>query len=474
MSKKTLNKTNLETLGTEQLAALLMEVSMGSADIKRRLRLELSHKLGPVELAQDVRKRLTALRRSTSFVGWRKRKALIKDLDIQVTMIIEKIAPEDPNIAFDLLWQFIEMAPSVYGRVDDSKGDICDLFRTALNHFKEIAPRARLDNKVLAERVWSAVQDNDYGEWDGIISLMAHNLGPSGLAQLTANVEDYGTTLVEKGGDDHEAIQFLRRLRGGDYTAQRKARFVKSCLQEIAIAAGDMKAYVAQFSKVDLKRSSIAAEVAMLLLDDEKAEEALELLLSVQHVEYDSGQDAWDTAYIASLTALGHNENAQTHRWDCFMVNLNAEHLRDHLKFLPDFDDVETENAAKQHVLEFPSVTTALEFCLNWPDLSAAAKLVETRADEINGGLYSLLTSAVEALRLKYTLASVILCRSMINDTLQHDRSSRYSDAADELADCAALDAGILDYGTFPSHETYVLTLQSHHGNKSSFWARLD
>ena len=474
MSKKTLNKINLETLGAEQLAALLMEVSIGSADIKRRLRLELSHKLGPIELAQDVRKRLTALRKSTSFVGWRKRKALIKDLDIQVSMVVEKIAPEDPNIAFDLLWQFIGIAPSVYGRVDDSKGDICDLFRAALNHFKEITPRAHLDNEVLADRVWAVIQDNDYGEWDGIISLMAHTLGPSGLAQLTTNVEAYGATLIENDGEDHEAIQFLRRLRGGgDHAAHRKARFVKSCLQEIAVAAGDTKAYVAQYSNVDLKRNSIAAEVAMLLLDDAKAEEALELLLSAQHDEYDNGQDAWDTAYIASLTALGRTENAQSHRWDCFIANLSTNHLRDHLKLLPDFDDVEAEDAAKQHVLEFPSVSIALEFCLNWPDFRAAAKLVETRADEINGDLYSLLTSATEVLRSKHPLATVILYRSMIDDTLQKDRSSLYIQAADQLADCATLDAGILDYGTFPTHGTYIRTLQSQHGRKSSFWARL-
>jgi hypothetical protein len=185
-----------------------MEVSMGSADIKRRLRLELNHKLGPIELAQDVRKRLTARRRSTSFVSWRKCKALIKDLNIQVSMVVEKIAPENQNIAFDLLWQFIEIAPSVYGRIDDSKGEIYDLFRAALDHFKEITPCARLDKEVLADLVWDVIKDNDYGEWDGIIALMAHTLGPSGLAQLTANVETYATTLIENGGDDHEAIQF--------------------------------------------------------------------------------------------------------------------------------------------------------------------------------------------------------------------------------------------------------------------------
>jgi hypothetical protein len=474
MSKKTLNKTNLETLGAEQLAALLMEVSMGSADIKRRLRLELSHKLGPNELAQDVRKRLTALRRSTSFVSWRKRKALIKDLNIQVSMVVEKIAPEDPNVAFDLLWQFIEIAPSVYSRVDDSKGDIYDVFRSALNHFKEITPHARLDKEVLADRVWDVIQDNDYGEWDGIIALMAHTLGPSGLAQLTANVEAYAITLIENDGDDHEAIQFLRQLRGdNDHAAHRKARFVKSCLQEIAAAAGDMKAYVAQYSNIDLKRNSIAAEVAMLLINNAKAEEALELLLSAQHGEHDSGQDAWDTAYITCLTALGRTENAQLHRWDCFMANLSANHLRDHLKFLPDFDDVEAENTAKQHVLEFPSISTALEFCLNWPDLRAAAKLVETRADEINGDFYSLLTSAADVLRSKHPLAAVILYRSMIDDTLKQDRSSLYIQAAEQLADCAVLDAGILDYGTFPSHGSYIRALKSQHNRKSAFWTRL-
>ena len=94
MSKKTLNHANLSALGADRLADLLLEVSTGSADIKRRLRLELSHDIGPTELGRDVRKRLVTLRRSTSFVGWRKRKALIKDLQTLVDMIIGKIGAQ--------------------------------------------------------------------------------------------------------------------------------------------------------------------------------------------------------------------------------------------------------------------------------------------------------------------------------------------------------------------------------------------
>lgn len=233
MSKKTLNKTNLEALGAEQLAALLMEVSTGSAEIKRRLRLELSHSLGASELAQDVRKRLLSLRKSTSFVGWRKRKALIKDLNTQVTMIVEKIAPDDPTMAFDLLWQFIEIAPFIYARVDDSKGDVGDVFRAAIGQFEGIGPRALLDPDALADRVWAVVQDNGYGEWDGIIALLAPALGASGLARLTANVEAYAAAPEPKAATNHDAIVFLRQLRGGaDYAAERKAGLIKSCLQD--------------------------------------------------------------------------------------------------------------------------------------------------------------------------------------------------------------------------------------------------
>lgn len=473
MSKKTLNQINLQALGAEQLAALLIEVSAGSADIKRRLRLELSHNLGASELARDVSKRLVSLRRSTSRVGWRKRKSLIKDLEIQVAMIVEKIAPEDPSAAFDLLWQFIEIAPSVYERVDDSRGDVGDVFRAAIKHFKDIGPRALVDPVALADRVWVAILDNGYGEWDGIIPLLAPTLGESGFAHLEAKTRAYAAAPVEAGSQDHEAIQFLRQLRGGDdYAAERKARFVKWCLQEVAAASGDTNAYISEFSDADLKRKDIAAEVAMLLLADDRPDAALGLLLEADQDANSPDQEAWDTAYIANLTALGRIEDAQTHRWACFSATLNPTHLREYLKLLPEFEDVEAEDRARKHVLEFDHFSTALNFCLTWPDLLSAAQLIETRADEINGDHYMLLTPAAEALRSRHPLAAVLLWRAMIDYALGQGRATRYNHAADHLADCMSLDAVIDSYGPFPDHAHYVQALQTRHERKSSFWAK--
>ncbi|MEP4195497.1 MAG: DUF6880 family protein [Aliishimia sp.] len=474
MSKKTLNEANLAALGADRLASLLIEVSIGSAVIKRRLRLELSHSLGPEELARDVVKRLASIRRSTSFVGWRKRKALIKDLQTQSEMITTKIAPDAPAIAFDLLWQFLEMAPSVYGRVDDSRGEVAEVFRAALEQVKDIAPKAELIPDVLAVRVWDAVRDNRYGEFDGLIGLIAPALGSTGLEHLKTLVLVHADTPVEE-GEDHAALQFLRDLRSssGNYAVEQKTRLIQSSLQDIAAAQGDLDAYIAQFSKRDLRRAQIGAEVAELLMDAARPEEALERLRDAEPSGQVAHRAEWDTAYISCLLMLDRGDDAQHHRWACFQETLNVQHLRDFLKVLPDFDDLEVEDEAKAHALQFESMSAAMQFFLEWPDLGFAARLVQDRLKELDGDLHDVLIPCAEALRGRHPLAAVLLWRVMIEQALYDGRSNRYGLAADQLLDCAAADMEIEDYDRFQPHQSYVEGLRGRHKHKLSFWARL-
>ena len=62
-SKKTLNATNLEALGAERLAELLIEISRGNAAAQRRLRLELAGAASPGEMAQEIRELTAEVRR---------------------------------------------------------------------------------------------------------------------------------------------------------------------------------------------------------------------------------------------------------------------------------------------------------------------------------------------------------------------------------------------------------------------------
>mgnify|MGYP001790851379 CR=1 FL=1 len=473
MSKKTLNKANLAALGADRLADLLMEVSQGSADIKRRLRLELSHNLGAAELAHEVRKRLASLRKSKSFISWRKRKALIKDLETQVSMIVDKIAPDDPGEAFELLWQFIDLAPALYERVDDRRCDVGTVFREAILNFAVITPRMETDVEALADRVWGAISDNGYGEWDGLIELMAPSLGEAGLAQLQSHVERFAAAAPVETAQEHEAIAFLRELPGGtDYKAMQKQRFVQQCLQDIARERGDTDAFIAQYTPDDLHNKAIAAQVAMLLLNDGRAEDALTLLRAAEEGRV-FGHEAWDDAYIAALLALGREAEAQAHRWHCFEKRLSVDHLRAFLKDLPDFEDVEAEDRARAYALRYPNVLVALHFCLAWPDLLTASELVLSRAEEIDGDHYELLTPAADALRERYPLAATLLWRSMIDFALSEGRASRYPYVAEHLKDCAAVAGQIHSFESYGSHDDYLEALKNSHERKSSFWSEV-
>jgi hypothetical protein len=94
-SKKTLNAKNLEALGAERLAELLLEISGGDAALKRRLRLELAGAAGPAEVAREVRKRLATLAKARSFVDWHRQAAFVADLDTQREAILKILSADD-------------------------------------------------------------------------------------------------------------------------------------------------------------------------------------------------------------------------------------------------------------------------------------------------------------------------------------------------------------------------------------------
>ena len=131
MSKKTLNKHNLEKLGAEKLAALVMDLVQGSAALQRRARMELSAAQGPKDVAADIRKRFASLRRASSFLNWRGQRALVKDLEGLLGLIETSIMPYDRQDAFELLWSFLQLAPAIHARTDDSNGAVGDVMHEA-------------------------------------------------------------------------------------------------------------------------------------------------------------------------------------------------------------------------------------------------------------------------------------------------------------------------------------------------------
>lgn len=473
-AKTTLNAKNLEALGAQRLAELLIEISTGSAAHKRRLRMELAGNHSSAEVAREVRKRLSSLARAKTFIDWRKVKATKTDLETQRRMIVETVAADDPLEAFDLIWQLLAIADPLFGRSDDGSGSLIQSFHQACSDAGVIAQSAGVDIDVLAEKVFKAVQDNGYGQFDRLITAMVPALGHEGVERLKTLFVALSREPSEKPAKkDRKVVGWSSAgaIYEDEVYGNHKDLTICIALQEIADAQGDVDAYIAQQPEKTRKAPMVAADIANRLVAAGRAEEALKALDQVETRGRTDVPFEWQLARTEALEALERGEEAQAFRWQCFEQSLNDEHLRAYVRRLPDFDDIEAEEKAFTYAQAFPDVHRALYFFLRWPLPAEAAKLVTKRAVELDGDLYEMMTAAAEALSAKHPLAATIVLRSMIDFTLESARSSRYKHAARHLAECQSLASQIEDFESMRPHEAYVCDLKREHGRKSGFWS---
>ncbi|WP_086998661.1 DUF6880 family protein [Rhizobium sullae] len=472
-AKTTLNAKNLEALGAQRLAELLLEISTGSAAHKRRLRMELAGNHSSAEVGREVRKRLASIARARTFIDWRKVKALKTDLETQKKTIVDIVAADDPNEAFELIWQFLSLADSIFERSNDGSGSLIQIFHQACADAGIIAKSAGMDTGVLASKICAAVQDNGYGQYDRLITAMAPALGKDGLERLKTVLMQWSREPQEKPVErDRQVIGWSSKgpIYEDEIFGNHRELTVRIALQEIADALGDVDAYIAQQPEKSRKAPMVAADIASRLLSAGRAEEALQTLDKVDTLGRSDVPFEWQLAYVETLEALERGDEAQAYRLQSFEASLNDEHLRAYLRRLPDFDDMEAEEKAFAYVHAFPDAHEALAFFLRWPAPSEAAKLVIKRRMELDGDLYGLMTSAAGVLAEKYPLAATVVLRSMIDFTLDSARSSRYKHAARHLAECASLARYIDDFGSAGSHDAYLADLKHRHGKKHGFW----
>lgn len=473
-SKTTLNAKNLETLGTARLAELLIEISTGSAVAKRRLRLELAGAQSPKEAAREVAKRLSSIARARSFVNWKNRKPLVTDLESQLRAIKEQIARDDPAEGLALLWRFMQVATPLFERCDDSSGIVIEVFHDACALLGEIALAAGTPPEELADTAIDALRDNGYGQYDGLIAILTPALREVGLSHLKQRIETMAATPVPvPPKSEWEAVGY--GSGGATYAHQMEERsrqsIVGMALKDIADAMGDVDAFIAQYDPKTRKVPKIAAEIAARLLTAGRAEDALGF---IERAEVDNDRwvpREWQDTRLELLEALDRKEDAQAFRWSCFESTLNPEYLRDFLKRLPDFEDIEAEERAMDHAAARSRVTPALGFFLDWPSPDRAARLLIDRGSEINGDHYEFLVPAAEALSERHPLAATLALRAMIDFTLLKARSKRYGYAAQHLAACAELADRIEDFGELETHVAYLARLKSLHGRKYGFWS---
>lgn len=452
-----LNASNLERLGAGRLAALLIEVSTGDAAVKRRLRLALAGSAGPAEAARAVSKRLASVARAQTWLDAERIRVLVADLSAQHRAIVSVIAPAAPREAFELAWQLAECADPVFARSDDGSGRLAALFEAVVRDLGPLARAAAPEPAALAGRAMRALRNDRSGLWYELVPVLAGALGEAGLRALEG--------LLTAWRD--EAVAPADRCTTG-----RREQVASGTLRQIAIALGDVDAYVAGFGAGERRLPDVAADIARHLLAAGRAQAALDALEAVPAARRGRhGAAAWDRTRAETLDALGRPDEAQAFRWACFCETLDADRLREHLRRLPDFEDFEAEQRAMAHALGHADLHRALAFLVGWPDLERAGALVVARAGELDGYRDELLGEAVERLAARHPLAATLLGRAIIDHALETGRSSCTRHAARQWQACAALAPFVADFGTAPDHAAYARSVRERHGRRDAFWA---
>jgi hypothetical protein len=354
-SLKKVTPENLASLGAERLAEILATVAETRPELKRRLRMELAAEQGAEHLLLEIDKRLNALEGSRSRVSWRQRPAFVRDVDGLRGLIAGRLAGLDPKAALERMWRFMELHRRLNLRLRDKDGELAAVFARAAADLGRLLAAGGDGAEALAASM--AGNPAGWSAWLGpLLETAPPELPAAALRALSA-----------REGAVAGWVPLLRRL---------------------ADAAGDVDAFRATFTAAALKEAAVAAAVARRLLEAGRVDEAGRLLEAARPAAAKTkGQEAdvfaWEGVWIDYLERSGQAEAAQQARWASFERTLSAERARAFTRRLPDFEDVEAEDRAFAYAARHRDVERALQFLVEWPAPSEAARLVEARGGEL-------------------------------------------------------------------------------------------
>lgn len=437
-SKKTLNLANLERLGAERLAALMMEITEGQAAIKRRLRLELAGEAGPEDLANELDKRLASIAEKRTRITWRRYAEFVRELKQLRAAIAGPMAELNPFVALELLWRLLALADPIMDRIDDSKGEVAAVFTTAVQDLGPLAVAAKAQPAGLADRVFEMLTADTEGLMSGIVAAVLPALDDGAMNALRAKLT--------------EAIN--RRAR--------TSITLRRAVQQIADAQGDVEGFIETWTAKELQEPLVGAHVASRLLAAGRTAEAFAALDRSRPTAGPRTRSTadWERGWLAALEADGRDAEAQEIRWAGFEARLDADLLRAHLKRLGDFDDVEAEDRAMAFARAFPNAAMALRFFVEWPNPAEAARLVLTRNADLKGDAVDLLDPAARLLEARHPLAAALVLRAMIEDTARWRRHERYGSAQRWLLEAASLEPQIADHQDFGTHQEFLRKIE--------------
>ena len=458
-ARTTLNTKNLEALGSPRLAELVLELVEGDAAAKRRARAELFVAVGPNEAAKFISKRLAAIRGAKSDLDKDQDIILGKELEGYRRMISERIGVQYPEIGLELVLQLLDLAPFVHFRQNHWYGSAEQVFQAAVQDLRDIAIAAETDHESLADHALRIILDDSAQNFRLLAVTLGPALGKDGLEHLKTRLK----TIKE------EDAEKICRYKFRNYIFKQQ---IAVGLRGIAFFQLDVDAFIRHFSKHDHALPEIAAALANHLIEADRAKDALKLLDAIDRkldpVNFTC--NGRSEIKIRALDKLGRQKEAQDERLAIYRETFSSRILREYLKRLPDFEDIEAEERELDFAMSSNRTYSAFRLMLEWPDFDRAAKLVFRTQSEDVANLIEVPDHLLGDLELRHPLAVTIIYRCAIAENLALGGQGRVKLAAKLLLDCARLAPSVEDFEDYGNHDEYLDDLGSVRSSRSKLW----
>ena len=466
--KPVLSPDKLKDLGADKLAQLVLEEAERNTGFRRQVKAALAAKSGPEAIAKLIDRRLSGLARAKSFIEWDKARAFADDLRSLTDVITAELGPAAPALAIDRLLRFIATHEQVFERVDDSSGRVQDVYYQAIHATGDLAPSlSAFEADTLPEKIMTVLGESVHGYLADVTKAVAAHMPQNSLARWDSDLKD-----AIAGRQAEEAV---RKSDGWFYSMTSQWAAMR---QLLASARGDLDLLIA----LELKKKPHMQDtlgIAAQLLEAGRYTEALDWTRKPAGRTFGETDDGLSPERVSLearvLDATGERSAAQALRWRCFEARPSADILREYLKQLPDFEDIEAEDRGHAFVLEKTDPILALQFFHDWPRLDLAAKLIATHPHRWDGGDWHTLPKVAGLLEHDHPLAATIIYRALLDNILDRARSKAYGHGTKYLGklDLLAGEADPIRPSGMINHATYLAKLKSAHPRKSGFWARI-
>ena len=412
----------------------------------------------PAALSRVLRKRIASLKRRRRFIDYRASFDFARELEATLVDIESGLMERSPEHAFDLVDRFLATAESVLNRVDDSGGAVGEVYRQAVLLWLTAAKGWRDANVDWLERIDQLYQQNDYGVLDPLLPNANLLLTPDQLKQLAWRYEN-ALRKALKSSEQEDKLN-LAALRNGVALGQ-----IADALRDPALYERSVLIHSPRPNNLQMKA------ICESYLRHEQPEAAMRYL-----------NQAWENRFEHDRLELldeacsqtGDRQQLKAIRSLLFQSEQSHDSFTRYLEVLDEDEKDKARDSAIQQAEQGRNILLSADLLLSLGLPDRAQTLVLLRHPELPEYFYdSLLRLAKAFEKANCDLAATACYRALLLDILTRARSKAYGHGARYYKKLEALAERIKVFKPLPTHHAFVQQLQSEHGRKRSFWARL-